>query len=274
MMSASLLTACASDPDARADAMTQAVGLERGEVQAGIFALRTYFRITRTDAPLTVYIEGDGRAWQSRYQASTDPTPYRAIGMGLAVADTAFNVLYLARPCQFVPMSANPRCAEIYWTQRRYADEVVESIDSAVTHYMRRLPGQRVNLVGYSGGGALTVLVAARRTDVASLRTVAGNLDHVAVNRLHQVTPMPDSLNAIHFAKKIAVIPQIHISGSDDEIVPMSITNTFVSTVGECARLHVVKGMAHEGNWSSLWKSLLSIPLPDLKECNINLLVR
>ncbi|MBT3068762.1 alpha/beta hydrolase [Rhodoferax sp. U11-2br] len=256
-----LLTACAGDPNVHADAMAQPAGLQRNQVQAGAFVLTTYSRITRIDQPLTVYIEGDGLAWRSRNQASDDPTPHRALGLSLAVADGTSNVVYLARPCQFTPMTANPRCAVTYWTDKRYAEEVVTSMNIAVTQYLQRLPGQRVNLVGYSGGGALAVLIAARRDDVASLRTVAGNLDHVAVNRLHQVSPMPVSLNAIDVAGRVATIPQLHISGDDDKVVPTSVTRTFVAAVGSCAQLRVVEGMAHESDWAGKWPALLSTPL-------------
>jgi pimeloyl-ACP methyl ester carboxylesterase len=257
-----LLTACAGDPATHADAMAQPAGLQREQVQAGAFLLTSYARITRTDQSLTVYIEGDGMAWRSRNRPSDDPTPHRALGLSLAVADTSANVVYLARPCQFTPMSANPRCAVAYWTDKRYAEEVVASMNAAVTQYLRRLPGQRVNLVGYSGGGALAVLVAARRQDVASLRTVAGNLDHAAVNRLHQVSPMPDSLNAIDVAQRVATIPQLHVSGADDTVVPPSVARSFVAAVGPCAQLRIVDGMAHESDWAARWPGLKAITLP------------
>jgi pimeloyl-ACP methyl ester carboxylesterase len=261
LLAACLLTACAGDPNAHADAMAQPAGLQRGQVQAGAFLLTSYFRITRSDQPLTVYIEGDGLAWRSRNQPSDDPTPHSALGLRLAVADTAANVVYLARPCQFTPMSANPHCAVTYWTDKRYAEEVVASMNAAVTHYLDRLPGQRVNLVGYSGGGAVAVLIAARREDVASLRTVAGNLDHVAVNRLHQVSQMQGSLNAIDVASRVAAIPQLHISGADDKVVPTSVTRSFVAAVGPCAQLRVIDGMAHESDWAAQWPALHAIAL-------------
>jgi len=259
-LSAALLSGCASDPNANAEAMAQPAGLQREQVPAGIFVLTAFYRVTRTDQPLTVYIEGDGLAWRNRNQPSDDPTPHRAMGLGLAVADKSANVVYLARPCQFTPMAEDPRCAVAYWTGKRYAPEVVAAIDAAVSHYLERLPGQRVHLVGYSGGGALAVLVAARRNDVASLRTVAGNLDHVALNHLHQVTPMPDSLNAIDVAAQVAHIPQVHFSGADDKVVPTVIARSFVAAAGPCARLHVVNGMSHESDWARQWPQFLSMP--------------
>lgn len=100
-------------------------------------------------------------------------------------------------------------------------------MDAAISHYLRQTPGQPVVLTGYSGGGAIAVLIAARCKDIALLRTVAGNLNHVAVNRLHRVAPMPDSLNPADVASEIAAVPQLHFSGDTDRIVP-SVVPTFL----------------------------------------------
>lgn len=254
-----LLAGCAGDPRLHADGMAQPAGLQREQSQAGMFLLTSYVRITQPDQPLTIYIEGDGLAWRNRYEPSMDPTPHDALGLSLAVADRSANVAYLARPCQFTPMAGNPACAVPYWTGKRFAPEVVASMDAAVTQLAARVPGQKIHLVGYSGGGAVAVLIAARRSDVASLRTVAGNLDHDAVNRWHKVTSMPDSLNPIDVATKVARIPQIHFSGSNDKIVPTVITRSFVTATGPaCARVQVVDGLGHESNWGAQWPQLLA----------------
>jgi hypothetical protein len=254
-----LLAGCAG-PDLHANKMAQAAGLQREQIDAGGFVLTAFYRISKPGLPLDVYIEGDGLAWRSRYQPSEDPTPHQALGLALAAADPAPNVVYLARPCQFTPMAANPRCDVAYWTGKRYAEEVVVSMNSAVSHYAGLAPGQHINLTGYSGGGAMAVLIAARRGDIASLRTVAGNLDHVEVNRLHQVSAMPASLNAIDFARQVAAIPQIHFSGAGDSVVPAAIAQRFVAAAGpRCAQARVVPGMSHESDWDRLWPTLLAI---------------
>ena len=254
-----LLGGCAN-PNRHADNMAQVGKLQREQTTTDSFVLTTFSRMTRHDLPLTIYIEGDGLAWRTRNQASDNPTPHQALGLALAVADPAENVVYLARPCQFTPMALNPLCENSYWTSKRYAAEVVLAMDQAVTHYAARVPGQRLHLVGYSGGGALAVLVAARRTDVASLRTVAGNLDVVEVNRLHAVSPMPASQNPIDYARQVAAIPQIHFSGADDKTVPALIAQRFVAaSASTCSQVRIISGMAHDSDWGSLWPSLLAL---------------
>ena len=247
-------------PRARADAVARAAGFTREEVVAGAFVLTAFSRIHRPDAPLDVYIEGDGVAWRSRTQPSADPTPRRATALALAAADPAPNVLYLARPCQFTPRPHDPRCTAAYWTGRRFAPEVVAATDIALSRYAARVPGQGIHLVGFSGGGALAVLVAARRGDIASLRTVAGDLDTEFVNRLHGVSPMPESLNPIEAAARIAGIAQVHFAGTADSVVPPIVAERFIAaTGGGCAQLHMVAGLTHTGEWDRLWPALLGL---------------
>jgi hypothetical protein len=248
------------DPDAHADALAAPAHLQRQQVDADGFVLTAFSRISAPDKPLRVYIEGDGLAWLSRTQPSLDPTPREATGLALAAADPAPNVVYLARPCQFTPMSMNPRCAIPYWTARRFAPEVVRSMNSAVSHFAALTPGQPVELVGYSGGGAIAALIAADRTDVRSLRTVAGNLDDEFVNQLHHVSPMPESENPIDFASRLSGLPQIHFSGSTDTTVPPTVAQRFVAATGPaCARAIVVDDIAHDGDWSRQWPALLDV---------------
>ncbi|MGV8863819.1 MAG: alpha/beta hydrolase [Pseudomonas sp.] len=259
-----LLVGCVETPnftelDHRADILAKSGGLIRGQVQTDNFVLTSFYRITRPDLPLTVYIEGDGFAWRTRSQPSMNPTPRKPQGLELASVDPAPNRVYLARPCQFTLMAANPRCEVGYWTSKRFAEDVVVAMDQAVSQYARQVPGQPINLVGYSGGAAIAVLIAARRHDVATLRSVAGNLDTAEVNRLHRVTPMPESLNAIDVASQISTLPQIHYYGSEDRIVPSTIAQRFArATGGRCTQVRAVPGMSHESDWARLWPELLA----------------
>jgi hypothetical protein len=258
-----LLLGCVQGPDTAdfeqcADLLAKSGGLVRGHVQTDSFVLTSFYHITRPDLPLTIYIEGDGFAWRTRSQPSTDPTPHKPIGLELASVDPAPNRLYLARPCQFTPMAANPRCEVDYWTNKRFAEEVVVAMDQAVSQYAKQVPGQNINLVGYSGGGAIAVLIAARRHDVATLRTVAGNLDTDEVNRLHRVTPTPESLNPIGVASRISSVPQIHYSGVDDQVVPGVIAQRFATAAGgRCTQVRSVAGMGHDSDWARVWVGLL-----------------
>ena len=259
MIGALLLLAGCAGPLTTANSLASRGALHYETVDADTFVLSTYQRLTAPGKPLRIYIEGDGLAWISRYQPSLDPTPHNPVALRLAVVDPGANVVYLARPCQYTPMPDNPRCTVDYWTGKRFAPEVITSLNQAVDHYVAQAHSPGVELVGYSGGGALAVLLAARRTDVLSLRTVAGNLDHAEVNRRHAVSLMPDSLNAIDVAQRVANIPQYHFSGASDRTVPSAIAERFAKVAGgHCIQLLIIPDMAHDGNWSAQWQRLLA----------------
>lgn len=261
LASLALLAGCASDLVQRADALAAPAGLQREEVRGGPFVLTAYVHACPQAPLLRVYLEGDGRAWITRTQVSPDPTPHTAMGLRLAASDGG-DVVYLARPCQFTPMARNPVCQPAYWAGLRYSPEVVSAMDEALSRYVAQLQPARLELVGYSGGGAIAVLLAARRKDVSAIRTVAGNLDHVAMNQWHKVSQMPGSLNPIDVAAQVARIPQLHVSGAEDAVIPPAITRSFVAKAGPCAALAIIPGMAHESDWSSRWPGLLQVPLP------------
>lgn len=240
-----------------AESIAAPTGLRRMTFPGATFTLTGWGRLTAAGQPVNIYIEGDGPAWLSRTTPSPDPTPSRPLGLALAAADTASNVVYLARPCQFTPPADNPACGVAYWTGKRFAPEVVSALDQAVDRIVAQTGAKDIHLTGYSGGGAIATLLAARRGDVASLRTVAGNLDHHAVNRLHNVTPLAGSLNAIDVAAATARIPQIHYSGGKDAVVPPEIAARFAAAVGGSCVLTVTEaGFDHENGWREAWPGL------------------
>ena len=232
--------------------------MKRIETQVDGFNLTSFQRIRSDSDPIHVYIEGDGLAWITRAQPSADPTPRYAIALSLALKDDAPNVVYMARPCQY-NMYKSARCESAYWTDRRFSEEVVAAMGHELDILVPETPAPRIELVGYSGGAAIAVLLAARRSDVISLRTVAGNLDHVAVNRYHNVSAMPGSLNAADFARQLSHLPQIHFSGQQDQIIPRQITQNFVQQVGRCAKQVDLPDASHTNGWTDAWTSLLRV---------------
>jgi len=124
---------------------------------------------------LVVYLEGDGRG-VVRGKVTQDPTPGQPLSYELAEADPAPAVLYLARIGQYQPSQTGLEF-QPYWSEKRLAEEAVAAAGQAIDEAKRRLEAKRIHLVGYSGGGGLALLLAQRRTDVASLVTVAGLLD-------------------------------------------------------------------------------------------------
>ncbi|MGY5958826.1 alpha/beta hydrolase [Kosakonia sp. BK9b] len=250
-----------AEHDARTSAveLTQHAGFTQEALQTKTFLLSALSKTSPQAKVLRVYIEGDGFAWVSRTQPSRDPTPHNPVGLKLAAADPSPNVLYLARPCQFIGPPLPADCSVKWWTDQRFSPVVIDAMDEALTRVVSRMPGVELELVGYSGGANIAAQLAARRHDVRSLRTVAGNLDVAYVNQIHQVTPMPDAMNAIDVAAKLASVPQIHFSGSEDATVPQAVAVRFQQATGaRCAQIETVSGMKHGSDWAALWPGLLA----------------
>ena len=61
-------------------------------------------------------------------------------------------------------------------------------MNEAIDFLIKKYQAGKIELVGYSGGGAVALLLAVRRHDIVSVRTVAGNLNPEAVNQYHKVS--------------------------------------------------------------------------------------
>lgn len=259
-----LLCGCQMYPSARLETarnLAQESGMAEHDIMANPFLLRSYERIRNPSAgTVRVYIEGDGLAWLSRREPSLDPTPLHPVALSLARQDDGANVVYLARPCQYNhAYEGGGVCPDRYWLSDRFAPEVITSMNAALDDLKARYGLQRFELVGFSGGAAVALLLAARRDDIASIRTVAGNLDTEAFNSFHDVSAMPGSLNPASFMAQTSHIPQVHFVGAEDRIVPPALYENFRRTFDSspCIREELVPDAAHNDGWADRWPAFL-----------------
>jgi hypothetical protein len=231
-------------------------------IKTGICNITSFYHFDNLGDPLTVYIEGDGVAWRSRHELSDDPTPRHPLVLSLAAIDSSKNVAYLARPGQLTA-SCKSDCDPVYWSEKRFSQEVIDAINSSLNYLKEKSRSKEINLIGYSGGAAIAVIIAAQRNDVTNLRTIAGNLDHEAVNRYHKVDPLKGSLNPIDFAVKVSHIPQRHFVSASDNIVPISVAESFVEKIDDQRHesITIVESASHTAGWQKAWPSLINIPL-------------
>jgi dienelactone hydrolase len=210
------------------------------------------------DDTLTVYIEGDGLAWISRREPSQDPTPMQPIGLKLALRHPHGTAVYLGRPCQYVDKTDANKCRITWWTDRRFAPEVINASNQAIDLLKERFGGRYIALVGYSGGGAIATLVAARRNDVAHLTTVAGNLDHHTWTEYHHTAPLTGSLNPSDAWQSLAGIPQMHFIGELDSNITRDVAESYIARFPENQRpqLQIVEKFDHACCWVEKWPEL------------------
>ncbi len=244
---------------AQAYRAAEAAGLSAVVIDTHGFRLQAFHRGLAGAYAVNVYIEGDGRAWSSLHRPASDPTPRDPIALSLAARDRSTAVLYLARPCQYQDAEALAACDRRFWTTHRYASKVVDAMDHALDLALRQAGADdaRVSLgfIGYSGGAAVAALVAAKRAQTRWLVTVAGNLDHRAWTRVHDVTPLTASLNAADYAPSLRALPQVHLVGGKDRVVPRTVTDSYLRQAGDAAKTTVIEipDYDHQCCWADRW---------------------
>lgn len=231
-------------------------GFAAATLRAGDFDLLSLTRAGRSTS-LTIYIEGDGAAWHSPWQPPADPTPLHPIALAMAAADAAGSVAYLGRPCQYLDAVALKACAAGYWTQRRFAPEVVDAYMAAVDSLKAKVGSgdTPIRLVGHSGGGVIAALLALRRDDVESLITVAAPLALGEWTRRHGVSPLAGSLDPALAAGPVRAARAVHFVGERDKVVPPGVVETFIRTKG--GRLVRMPEHDHDCCWARDWPRLL-----------------
>jgi pimeloyl-ACP methyl ester carboxylesterase len=249
-----LLAGCA--PAQRLDTLANAYGFQRKLVEGAHFRLVTYRNraMDGKGAVLHVYLEGDGLPWRTRYEVSWDPTPRDPLALRLMKADPA-PAVYLGRPC-YDGQAAAPGCGPRMWTVARYAPVVLASMRAALTRILARSGYSGIVLIGYSGGGTLAMLLAARLPQTRGVITIGGNLDPARWALLHRYSPLAASLNPADEPPLDRRIRQVHYVGSDDRDVPPGLVRG-VARQQPGAAVIVIPGFDHRCCWEAVWPSLL-----------------
>lgn len=259
---AGLLAGCAARPlvpeRSVAVARAEAAGLQAQRLPAGPFVLAAWLRLPANEAVAEaavahLYLEGDGAPWPLPWQPPADPTPRQPLALALASVDPAANVIYLGRPCQYLAPAELAACDLAYWTERRFAPEVIAAYMAALDRLQQRYGIRQWRLIGYSGGGVLATLLAARRQDVALLVSVAAPLALGEWLAGHQATPLTGSLDPLRDAGRLPAA--VHYAGSADDVVPPAVVRRFVDSAGGIMKIQ--SGYDHECCWLTHWPALL-----------------
>jgi hypothetical protein len=197
---------------------------------------------------LHVYLDGDGTPWLGGHPA-VDPTPRDPLVLDLLVLDRA-PAVYLGRPC-YHALDREPPCAPDLWTSARYSEAVVASLAAAARRVLAARGAERVVWVGYSGGGALAVLLAGRVPETAGVITMAANLDVDAWADHERFPRLGRSLNPARQPPLPPDVYQRHYVGGRDRTVPIEVARR------GGVELVVLADYDHRCCWTTLWPAVL-----------------
>ncbi|NCB49182.1 MAG: hypothetical protein EOM53_00665 [Alphaproteobacteria bacterium] len=194
--------------------------------------------------PLRFYIEGNS---VESFLFKT-PKPRNKIGLKLALRDKNTNVIYIARPCQYIQ---NDNCIPYVWENGRYSREVVNAVKKVVDHYLTKYQSKEAFLIGYGGGGTVAALVSTRMKGFpVKLITVSGILDTRVYTTYHGQDYYSDSLNPANENYLLSGIPQIHYVGGQDKDFPEAFTKDFVNKLPNPLSVQVKRlPSATHDNW-------------------------
>jgi len=230
-------------------------------IETAHFTLKSYLSPKRSapELPLIVYIEGDGSAWIDVNRISPDPTPQEPFMLSVALQDNTFDAVYIARPCQYVINEGKGiNCQYALWTDGRFNEVVIADMNEAIDKVLKLKARRNVILVGGSGGATVAMLVAARRQDVAGIVSLAGLLNHTSWTQHHQITPLGQSLDTGRTTySKITAIPQLHVMGQGDTIIPNALTINEIEKMKKIIRARILyriePDMDHDCCWGAYW---------------------
>jgi len=226
-----VLVAACQTPVEHATEDARRAGLVASVVPGAGFRHTVFFRQSRPDDSLYVFIEGDGSPWSADgRRVANDPTPHHALALRLAER-TSHAVLYLGRPCYF-GLGSDGSCDPSLWTSGRYSEPVVDSLVAALNGFAERHAYREVVLVGYSGGGTLAVLMAPRIPSVGAVVTIAANLDVAAWARWHGYLPLEGSLNPADRPPLDSSIREWNLLGGHDANVPEHVSSRYLERLG------------------------------------------
>lgn len=203
-------------------------------VKSGDYEIATWQKITNPKDEIHIYIEGDGRSFDSRGRPNYDPTPHGTFLRDIAVSDEAANVIYMARPCQFIMSDS---CTQSDWTDGRFSQKVIDSMSEVIKQVAKDSP---VILIGYSGGAMVSGLIIENVPELKVKKwiTIAGVLNHADWTEYFGDSPLLQSLNM----RELPKVQQLHYVAEKDKVVPLELTKKWA---GE-ENIVIIKNATHD----------------------------
>ena len=140
---------------------------------------------------------------------------------------------------------------------------MLEALRQSIAYYR---PDDIV-LFGYSGGGVMAVLLGAIEPRVNHIVTVAGPIDHASWSKAMKVPLLSASLHPFNFIDQLRQLPQLHLRGDRDAVVPPIALKAYLTELGlnTPTRQMDIPGFDHICCWVEKWPELLAVVETELK---------
>lgn len=248
-----IVSACQS-PHELFDRKALASALRSQVVKTDLFSHQIYKNNRQSNGKLHIYLTGDGLPWMAGVVPSIDPTPRDTIIINLIGQDSS-SALILGRPC-YHGLANETLCDPSFWTNKRYAPVIINSLSIAIEQLSEQYRATNLVLIGYSGGGALAVLLAEKIPNVSAVITIGANLNTQWWTQHHNLLPLSGSVNPVERPDLPMTIIQKHFVGSEDKIIPVSLLETYTKT-HRASELVIIEDFNHQCCWQNIWPEIL-----------------
>lgn len=203
-----------------------------------------------------IYLEGDGLVINKYGNVALNSTPTDPMALRLASADKRpLTKIVINRPYQYVK-TANPNSK--YWTTARYAPEIIQSILEVIKICQQQFHFETIELIAYSGGATVALLLAPHLKNLEGIVSFAGNLDHKNWTSYHHTEPLFESLDIMQSKKTIRKIRQIHFLGTSDANTTIDLGMAYKQQINsDNISIMPIDGFDHDSNWPSVWQEQL-----------------
>lgn len=221
-------------------------------IKTSIFPIQIFYQAHNSKHAI-IYLEGDGLVLNKYGEIALNPTPTDPMALRLACVDKRnFTKIVIHRPYHFIK-SENPDSR--YWTTARYSPEVITSILDTIRSCQERFHFETIELVAYSGGACVALLLAPSLKNLQRIVSFAGNLDHKSWTFYHGTQPLFESLDPMKNIQTLRKIPQIHFLGSSDTNTTIDLGLAYKQKINSDKVVIVpIDHFEHDSNWSSVWK--------------------
>ena len=204
---------------------------------------------------LHIYVEGDGTPWIRNRRVAVDPTPTNPVLLEL-MQYAPGTAVYLGRPCYF-GLSTSKGCEPRLWTADRYGTEIVESMCLAANTLAQQYDAESVELIGYSGGGAIVAGMRTCTNRLIRITTIAANLDPAAWADYHGFLALDDIEPVESAIMHSGQATETHWQCKTDEKIPPSVTDRYFLAQEKATR-QIVDSCTHASGWRQYLSQIIS----------------